>query len=557
MRVILLALCVCWAGCGARQEVVLQRLDVSRVGWDTLIVSASFARKTTLGGARPIAPDRRRIVVFDATYDTLYAGTDTLFSIPDGRLGNAERMLVEACGVVRQLVVCDQHTLRASPKRIRLEPDIQYPLRKAVHEGRFHLPFTLERRAYHDPETWEELDPPTDLHGHILAYVEGKAHDAVRVPFNGNRGAFNLARADNYRDFKFYLDSALLDHQSASVHFDVYVDMDGFYEPVGSTTRAVAVMKPEEQQDAVARFARQAAEQIVDRLNPFLNGRRNTVYIDRWHYNPFKQMYSIEMEIAWSGSLFARSDYRLSGVLDVYEEGERAQFKKNDASRRAQRRWESRVDGTTMTLYPLNAPPPAAAERAGAFLPEDDAIVIEAEHFDENRPFRNQSWKRRNVRGARGDGAMVVHPDVAVRIRSGYDEKSPGLSYRIAFEKAGTYYLWLRVWAPDNNGNSVHAGLDGTAFRSARAIETTRYRRWTWTRSLDDDDDEARIDVFSPGVHTLNLWMREDGLVIDRIILTPDRYYTPRGSGPAESPRQRGDVHSTTRSTTRSTTDGR
>ena len=39
------------------------------------------------------------------------------------------------------------------------------------------------------------------------------------------------------------------------------------------------------------------------------------------------------------------------------------------------------------------------------------------------------------------------------------------------------------------------------------------------------------------GVHVFNVWMREDGFVLDKIILTTSVSYTPSGAGPAESPR--------------------
>ncbi len=45
------------------------------------------------------------------------------------------------------------------------------------------------------------------------------------------------------------------------------------------------------------------------------------------------------------------------------------------------------------------------------------------------------------------------------------------------------------------------------------------------------------MEVTTPGKQTLNLWMRESGAIIDRILLTPDRAYIPSGTGPAESTR--------------------
>ena len=56
---------------------------------------------------------------------------------------------------------------------------------------------------------------------------------------------------------------------------------------------------------------------------------------------------------------------------------------------------------------------------------------------------------------------------------------------------------------------------------------------WTNTTS---GSGPAVVNVTTPGKHVFNIWMREDGTVIDRIILTTNSGYTPSGEGPAESP---------------------
>ena len=40
------------------------------------------------------------------------------------------------------------------------------------------------------------------------------------------------------------------------------------------------------------------------------------------------------------------------------------------------------------------------------------------------------------------------------------------------------------------------------------------------------------------GEHTLDAWMREDGLRVDRMLLVTDTNYIPSDLGPAESPFQ-------------------
>jgi hypothetical protein len=45
------------------------------------------------------------------------------------------------------------------------------------------------------------------------------------------------------------------------------------------------------------------------------------------------------------------------------------------------------------------------------------------------------------------------------------------------------------------------------------------------------------IEVASPGLRTVNVWMREDGMAFDKLVLTTSAGYIPVGAGPAESPR--------------------
>lgn len=47
----------------------------------------------------------------------------------------------------------------------------------------------------------------------------------------------------------------------------------------------------------------------------------------------------------------------------------------------------------------------------------------------------------------------------------------------------------------------------------------------------------VRVNVSTAGVHTLNLWMSEDGLVVDKIILTDDPGFVPIGTSSLASPR--------------------
>lgn len=83
-------------------------------------------------------------------------------------------------------------------------------------------------------------------------------------------------------------------------------------------------------------------------------------------------------------------------------------------------------------------------------------------------------------------------------------------------------------------GDLIKAGLDGAGPASADRISGTKFA-WGWSAST-MDGNPASLVVSTPGVHTFHLWMREDDLRVDRILLRTSASVTPPpGTGPAES----------------------
>ena len=116
------------------------------------------------------------------------------------------------------------------------------------------------------------------------------------------------------------------------------------------------------------------------------------------------------------------------------------------------------------------------------------------------------------------------------------------MDYAVEFNHTGTHYVWV-LGGPDTStgtptGNdSLHVGLDGQAVPSADRISFAG--KWKWSNAT-MDAAVARVNVRSTGRHIVNVWMREDGFIIDKLVLTTDPDYVPTGSGPAESPQTNG-----------------
>ena len=100
------------------------------------------------------------------------------------------------------------------------------------------------------------------------------------------------------------------------------------------------------------------------------------------------------------------------------------------------------------------------------------------------------------------------------------------------FNEAGTYTVWLRGWG-DSNGSgqndSVHVGVNNNN-STAQVLENFS-DSWTWSKQK-RGGGSVEVTIPSAGVHVINLWMREDGLILDKMVLTRDASFTPANTGP-------------------------
>ncbi len=348
------------AACGPRVEYRVSELVLERQSWDTLHVDVSFVRETAIGGATIFEPDTVMVMLFDENYDSLYTGAPGPVPVPDRRLGDGERLTIEACGSVISRRICIQDLLRASPKRIEVEGEIEYPLGSELTTGRYALAFDVERQLFESDHSdqWQPINE-VDISGYLRAWVENteaRQEGAVEVPFDQPHGSFDLSRRPNYRDFRYYLDSQLLDQDTAFVSFDVFAGLGGQATRLTSIRKEVFWKTDDEREEDVRYFAREGAERVVDELGSFLGGRRAVAYVDDWRYNTQQRIYRLDLEVRWEGSLFDRGRYALEGFLEVREDGRSASFEVTDANRRAERRWRRRVDGNVLQLGDLGSP---------------------------------------------------------------------------------------------------------------------------------------------------------------------------------------------------------
>lgn len=355
MRASLFLVLLCSVLTSACHERVTSELRVDHVGWDTLRITAGFAQEGVLGEARRLDAEGVEVRVFDADYDTLYVGDGPLVPVPDARLGDREALLVEVCRPVDGQRVCEQEAVAASPKRVRGTLDVRFPQGSDYRLGRYDVTLEAERARF-DADGWEPIERPPGLEAWLVASVADAPGDPeegrLRVPVAPGEGRFDLARADGHDDFAYHLRSRLHDARAAEVRFELHARLGREPERLAVATAEVEEKTRADRAAELAAFVQQAAEAIVERLGVFERAR---VYIDDWSYDAVLNAYEAEVEVVGrSGAFFDRLDRdRLRGALRVREDGARAVFTLEEATREVEEAWRDAIGDATFRLGTL------------------------------------------------------------------------------------------------------------------------------------------------------------------------------------------------------------
>ncbi|HET6282176.1 MAG TPA: galactose oxidase-like domain-containing protein, partial [Polyangia bacterium] len=163
----------------------------------------------------------------------------------------------------------------------------------------------------------------------------------------------------------------------------------------------------------------------------------------------------------------------------------------------------------------------------------DGILSIEVERFHDNVAQGGHSWNRTATAGASGTGAQQSLPNNGGQVNTGYSTASPRMDFWVNFTKTGIHHVWARGQAATGSDDSYHFGLDGAEDPNADRIHSFG-TTWTWKKTTMDNVD-ATVNVTSTGLHRVSVWMREDGLILDKLVLTVNAAFVPTGTGPAES----------------------
>ncbi len=155
-------------------------------------------------------------------------------------------------------------------------------------------------------------------------------------------------------------------------------------------------------------------------------------------------------------------------------------------------------------------------------------IELEAEDYTETTAGSGIEWIPIVYQESDSMGAMHAF-DSTASVNTGDATTGPRLSYEVSFTTPGTYYVWVRIGAPDESSNSIHIGLDGQPVTyGGLGVQTNNlgdFYTWEWQNEV-STGQVVTLDV-TEGVHWVDVWMREEGVRLDKIILTTDPNFQP------------------------------
>ncbi|MEM8565464.1 MAG: hypothetical protein AAGF85_03335 [Bacteroidota bacterium] len=195
-------------------------------------------------------------------------------------------------------------------------------------------------------------------------------------------------------------------------------------------------------------------------------------------------------------------------------------------------------------LYLFQFNPPA--EKKVIQQSGDQPISIEAEDFDANVAQGSNWWSVIDDKKASGKKKVQCFPDlfkdetgvISQYVTNDPRKGAPKLDYRVNFTTPGVYHVWARGRSYDKHGNSIHVGINGTALVTADKLECLgKDNTWIWDKET-RDKAPATIEIKEAGLVTINVWPREDGIQLDKLILTLDTSFKPEDLGPEASTRK-------------------
>jgi hypothetical protein len=148
----------------------------------------------------------------------------------------------------------------------------------------------------------------------------------------------------------------------------------------------------------------------------------------------------------------------------------------------------------------------------------DAPIFIEAEDFFSRVQATSggtvRAWVPDYTTGFSGISALRASPNTGANVsQANAPTQSPRLSFQVNFTQPGNTFVWVRMYSPIDDDDTLRVGIGTTENATPSAnLATTANDAWVWMRF-------GAFNV-TAGTRYVNLFMQEDGVKIDAVYIT-------------------------------------
>lgn len=150
------------------------------------------------------------------------------------------------------------------------------------------------------------------------------------------------------------------------------------------------------------------------------------------------------------------------------------------------------------------------------FVPGLRAVVLEAEIFQDHSTGTTDAWQEQADTGLAGWYGTGYMQAVDTNGSQGTYTSANGsrLSYDVYFNTTGTWYVWAYGYGATGNDDAFHIAVGG-----GTSVEMTVNNGAFGWNNENLSGNPATLTVNNAGLNTINVWVSEDGVALDQILL--------------------------------------
>ena len=183
------------------------------------------------------------------------------------------------------------------------------------------------------------------------------------------------------------------------------------------------------------------------------------------------------------------------------------------------------VDASTMLGFRPNLSYPSNWDTCGHILPMSTApIIIDAVAFEGRQQPRFDHFWFCYQGGHINECHLDAVPDNGASFNLGggvYNPLSPRVYYRVRVPRSGYYRIWVCGYGVNPNGDSLHMGANNISQPISTDIAGFP-ASWAW-RSIRMNGSVPLL-ALNAGLQDVDVWLREDGMRYNRIVLSDNTY---------------------------------